>query len=237
MSKVIYLTIDDAPSSFMKDKVDYLLKRQIPALFYCRGEFLEEHLDQAVYAILNGFLLGNHSYSHPHFSTLTLDQAREEVVKTEQLLNMAYEKAKVIRPYKLFRFPFLDKGSQKSLEFAKALQELLKSMGFIKATFPRVNYQYYASLGKGIDAPWTYDAREYALFNESFMQKHQLYTVEDFLKRMERNLPEEGYGLSTKDSADIVLLHDFETTHHLFEPIVNKLSEMGVAFATPQFTP
>jgi peptidoglycan/xylan/chitin deacetylase (PgdA/CDA1 family) len=42
-TKIAYLTIDDSPSRFMRHKVDYLLSRGIPAIFYVRGEFVEQN--------------------------------------------------------------------------------------------------------------------------------------------------------------------------------------------------
>ena len=38
MKKQVYLTIDDAPTKYFKDKVDYLYKRKIPAIIFCVGE-------------------------------------------------------------------------------------------------------------------------------------------------------------------------------------------------------
>jgi peptidoglycan/xylan/chitin deacetylase (PgdA/CDA1 family) len=88
--KSIYLTIDDAPSSHLAEKVDFLRKEQIPAIFYCRGEYMLPHLDQLVYALKQGFFLGNHSYTHPYFSKIDLTQARDEILATEELLDKAY---------------------------------------------------------------------------------------------------------------------------------------------------
>jgi len=50
---------------------------------------------------------------------------------------------------------------------------------------------------------------------------------------MDQKNPEQGFGLSLNNSNDIVLLHDFEQTHHLFLPILNKLLEWNVEFCMP----
>lgn len=86
MAKIAYLTIDDSPSKDMKSKVDYLLAKSIPAIWFCRGEFMEQHLPHVTYAIENGFIIGNHSYTHPYFSTLSLAQCAQEISKTEQMI-------------------------------------------------------------------------------------------------------------------------------------------------------
>lgn len=226
--KRIYLTIDDAPSSYMKLKVDELFQKNIPAIWYCRGEYMQKHLDHVVYAINKGYLIGNHSYSHPYFSKISLEQAKEEILKTEELIQLAYEKAGTRRPYKLFRFPYLDKGESKNVFHKEQLQLLLKQMGFQRAVFDGIHYFYYKDrqLDIGIDAPWTFDAKEYALFNKDLDSNF-------FIQRMLQKDPEQGLGLSLHDSNDIVLLHDFEQTHHLFSPILSKLLEWNIEFGMP----
>ncbi|PWU16052.1 MAG: polysaccharide deacetylase [Chlamydiae bacterium] len=228
IKKRIYLTIDDAPSSYMSLKVDELVQKNIPAIWYCRGEYMHKHLDHVVYAINQGYLIGNHSYSHPYFSKISLEQAKDEILKTEELIQFAYEKADVQRPYKLFRFPYLDKGGSSNVLYKEQLQFLLKQLGFQKAIFDGIHYSYYKTqqLDIGIDAPWTFDAKEYALFN-----KH--LDCDFFIQRMIQKDPEQGLGLSLLNSSDIVLLHDFEQTHHLFSPMLNKLLEWNVEFCTP----
>jgi len=232
--KKIYLTVDDGPSCFMKEKIEFLCKKEIPALWYCRGEYIDNStIFHLVHAIKNNFIIANHSFSHPYFSTITLDQAKREILRTEQLIEKAHFLSGVPQQYKLFRFPFLDKGGKHE----HALQEFLKQEGFQQALFENITYKYYndANLEKGIDAPWTFDACEYALFSKKSMHKYGLFTVDDFIKRLHINSPEKGFGLLYKDSNDIVLLHDFNQTHLLFEPIMDCLRKLPVEFALPKF--
>ena len=74
---------------------------------------MEEYYCDIIYAINNGFIIGNHSYSHPHFSNIDFDQAIKEVTKTDSIINDLYNEAGVKRPAKLFRFPYGDKGNDK----------------------------------------------------------------------------------------------------------------------------
>lgn len=78
----IYLTIDDGPSQHTHKKVDYLKKHNIPAIWYARGEHIERYPDQLMYAITNGFLVGNHSYSHPYFSNISLEECIAQLILT-----------------------------------------------------------------------------------------------------------------------------------------------------------
>ena len=85
MEKIAYLVFDDSPSKDMKMKVDYLVLKKIPAIWFCI-EFLEQRPSYAVYAIEKGFIIGNHSYSHKHFSDLSLEQCYQEIEKTDKII-------------------------------------------------------------------------------------------------------------------------------------------------------
>jgi len=126
MKKKIYLTIDDSPSSSFRVNLDYLIKHNIPAVFFCIGNLMEAHWQDILYAIEQGYPIGNHSYTHPHFSDITLDAAKKEIEKTDLLIEKAYREAEVVDYDRLFRFPYGDKGDGKYgyqfMEFKKANQ-------------------------------------------------------------------------------------------------------------------
>jgi len=108
--KIAYLTIDDCPSIDMKRKVNFLLEKRIPAIWFCRGELLEKRQQVVIYAIRKGFVIGNHSYDHPHFSEIPLEECFRQIKVTDELIEAVYEKAGIERPAKVFRFPWGDKG-------------------------------------------------------------------------------------------------------------------------------
>lgn len=105
-----YLTIDDSPSPRMDDMVDSLARRNVPAVFFCRGDRLDQHFDSAVRAIQKGYVLANHSYSHPRSSTVTFDEFTAEIKRTQDIIDRAYKIAGVSGDPKLFRFPHMDRG-------------------------------------------------------------------------------------------------------------------------------
>ena len=191
---------------------------------------MEEHLSSIVYALERGFWIANHSYTHPYFSQLSLQEATEEILKTEQFIDRAHHLAGVPRSHKLFRFPFGDKGGGKNFfkiytgqekEHVDALQELLKREGFQKAFFEGINYEYYlkAGLDHYIDAPWTFDTKDYVVLSKHAQDKSGLHRIEDFLNRLNLNDPGNGLGLNDPQSNDIVILHDFEKTSFLLNPL------------------
>lgn len=42
MEKIVYLTIDDSPSIYMEEKINYLYSRNIPAIVFCIGNLIEK---------------------------------------------------------------------------------------------------------------------------------------------------------------------------------------------------
>lgn len=112
--KRVYLTIDDAPSKDFKDKVDFLYSRKISAIFFCIGENIKKYQENVAYAISKGFLIGNHSYYHAHFSDLSIDEGKESIRLTDQIIDETYKMAGIKRPIKVFRFPYFDRGGDNS---------------------------------------------------------------------------------------------------------------------------
>ena len=247
MKKIAYLTIDDSPSKDMTKKIDYLLSKGIPAIWFCRGNLIEKNPDKVIYAIKKGFIIGNHSYSHPHFSDLTLEECYREISKCDNLVEEIYEKAGVKRPAKFFRFPYGDKGGFKKItHFEKfegegkvrkeRIQKFLRNLKYVQPNFEGITYKYYTVMGllKDIDCFWTYDIMEYALQNPDKYKKYGIFTFEDVLKRMNRNEPEKMLGLNYSNSNEIILFHDHESSTKIFAPIIEKLIEKGIIFKLPR---
>lgn len=108
-----YLTIDDSPSKHTDELVDFLVARNIPAILYVRGEFLEDErmFLKIVRAIKKGMLIGNHSYAHERISVIGYDAQVKQILKTQQLIDDAYAVAGKNQPIKTFRFPHMDRGT------------------------------------------------------------------------------------------------------------------------------
>lgn len=106
-----YLTIDDSPSTRMDDLVDYLEKKGIPAIFFCRGDHLAENSASAIRALQKGFALANHAYSHQRSSKKDFTFIVDEIEKTQSVLDEIHAVAGVSQRGKYFRFPQLDRGT------------------------------------------------------------------------------------------------------------------------------
>jgi peptidoglycan/xylan/chitin deacetylase (PgdA/CDA1 family) len=106
-----YLTIDDSPSGETDALCAFLLEEKVPAILFCRGDRLEGNPDPVVRAIRNGFVVGNHAYSHRRASQIGFAEMTAEIARTDALIDAAYEKAGAARTAKYFRFPHMDRGA------------------------------------------------------------------------------------------------------------------------------
>lgn len=225
MSKVVYLTIDDGPSNDFQMKVDFLLKNNILAILFCRGDSLSEHKEDVVYAIKKGFVIGNHAYDHSFFSKLTLEQCYEQILNTDKLIYQLYQLADVVRPMKMFRFPFGDKGGKNESD----LQSFLKNQGFQQPLFNNIKYEWY--LRNDVDVFWTFDTKDWGLIEDV----PDIKSVDDVILRLKDENPVEGGSLLNSDSDDIILIHDHEQTTVEFFQIIYEMLKMDLEFKLPSF--
>jgi peptidoglycan/xylan/chitin deacetylase (PgdA/CDA1 family) len=94
----------------MHDLTSHLSEKGIPAIFYCRGDRLQENPAAAIRAIQKGFILANHATNHQRSSQKDLDWIIEDIDHCERLLDDLYAQAKIAKKGKYFRFPHVDRG-------------------------------------------------------------------------------------------------------------------------------
>lgn len=224
-AKRAWLTIDDAPAQDFALRVDELEARGIRAIWFCLGELLEQYPEQAEYAVRNGHILGNHSYNHPAFSQISLDEAREQIERTERLLDEIYRRAGVPRPAKLFRFPFLDDGGDEKRD---ALQTLLREMGFEPPGFSGITYEWWKRNGhhERIDVACTYDTWDWKLREGSEM-------LPELLARMDEHEPGHGRGLNEAPGSNEVIMMHAWIPLEAFCLLLDKLQTKPLRFEPP----
>jgi len=102
--KNIALTFDACPSSmhhgFDARIVKTLVDSGVPTTFFLTGKWIVKHRSKVKkLASVPIFELGNHSYSHPHCTTISDDSIRQELEQTESLLkSIAGTSPKLFRP-------------------------------------------------------------------------------------------------------------------------------------------
>ncbi len=225
------LTIDDIPSRNTPDIVDFLKKKGIKAILFATGENLERYPAEAQYAVKNGMIVGNHSYSHRAFSALTMEEGVEEIERCEAALDKLYEDSGVPRVFRPLRFPYGDKGGGNK----DALQQYLREKKFSKVDDTAIPYPWWREnhLNTDIDTFWTYDFEEYRLHMEAD------FTPEDVWAKMRDAHPDRGAALLGENNRHILLLHAHDETEDkmpgYYRQIVVFLLEHGVVFDEPSF--
>lgn len=247
MKKAI-LTIDDAPSIDFDNKIAFLKDHHVPAVFFCTGSLIPKRERSLVEAIRAGFILGNHSYNHHHFSKLSLKNCEKEITKASVLIDQVYEMAGVERPVKWFRFPYGDKGdgrmgnifepeTRRGKARKDAIQEILANHGYTFVLQDWLTYKIFvdSDIKNDIDWTWTFDLMEWSMSMSKPMMN--LSSVEHILKRMEEMNPSdcrgvwsEAHWLGDPFSPEIILTHDHGENGAFFESLIKKMLSQGIEF-------
>lgn len=99
-TKKIALTFDDGPHPVYTEQMLQLLdKEQISATFFLLGQNVEEYGDLVREIAAKGHLIGNHTYHHVQITTLSTEQACEEISRTNELIEQLTGKGtEYVRP-------------------------------------------------------------------------------------------------------------------------------------------
>ncbi len=225
------LTIDDFSSKNTPAIVDYLKEKGIKVIFFAAGQNVERYYEEALYAVKNGMIVGNHSYSHPAFSSLSMEACIGEIEKCERVLDKLYQDSGVERIFRPFRFPYGDKGGDNK----DSLQKYLREKGFHKVDDRHISYSWWKENGldRDIDTFWTFDFGEYNIRPDSG------FTRESVWERMHDPEPKSGAALFGENNRHILLLHAHDETEEMlpeyYKLFVEHLLENGLTFDEPGF--
>ena len=225
------LTIDDIASKNTPAIVDYLKEKGIRPIFFATGKNVEKYYEEALYVLKNGMLVGNHSYSHPAFSSLTLEEGIKEIGACERVLEKLYQDAGVERKFRPFRFPYGDKGGVNKA----VLQAYLKENGFHKVADTHIPYPWWKEyhLNTDIDTFWTFDFAEYNIRPGSDFTKDSVWA------RIYDTNPPTGAVLFGENNRHIILLHAHDETEEMlpeyYKLFIEHLLEHGLIFDKPEF--
>jgi peptidoglycan/xylan/chitin deacetylase (PgdA/CDA1 family) len=88
------------PAGYDASIVDVLQRYEIPATFFLGGDWMRTHPEETRLLASNPkFELGNHSWSHADFTTLTAEQMAQELETTQDLLfKLTGKHARLFRP-------------------------------------------------------------------------------------------------------------------------------------------
>ena len=112
-SKKIAITFDDGPSNKSKELVDLLEELDIVATFFILGCNASKYKEELKYIYAHGHEIGNHSYSHPDFKKITIEEMEASCIQlrnwseknTLTFISTAFRKMGFLsRPAKRFSF-------------------------------------------------------------------------------------------------------------------------------------
>jgi peptidoglycan/xylan/chitin deacetylase (PgdA/CDA1 family) len=161
----VTLVLDDAPSDATPDLLNRLESGGHRGVLFVIGANIAGREAILVEAVRRGFALGNHSFSHPQFSEIGVEAARGEIQRTEALIETLYARARLPRPGRWFRFPYLDTGGD---DF-EAIQTLLRDLGFRRP--PALDARLAPEALARIDWPSTLLTRDWALPGEAAVRQ------------------------------------------------------------------
>ncbi|MFH1112399.1 MAG: polysaccharide deacetylase family protein [Pseudomonadota bacterium] len=133
-SRELFLTFDDGPLDCTGKILDILAETGQKATFFVIGRNLTDGKLRklAIRALEEGHDIGNHSYSHPGFSSISADRAASEILKAHTLIEKVVREAGVNpeRQNLYFRFPFGDGGNAWNY---RTIQNTLDELGYGEA--------------------------------------------------------------------------------------------------------
>jgi probable sporulation protein (polysaccharide deacetylase family) len=76
-------------NEYLSEMLATLKKHNISVSFFLEGNWVKKNPDLAKMIVSSGHEVGNHSYSHPDMKQLTASRAREQMVKTNEIIEAA----------------------------------------------------------------------------------------------------------------------------------------------------
>lgn len=107
--KLVALTFDAGSSAHPVPAIlQALAQHNVRSTFFLTGQWIERHPEAARQIVEAGHELGNHSWSHPPFTSLSSEQIREQLRRTEEIAMRVC--GRTTKP--LFRPPFGDRDER-----------------------------------------------------------------------------------------------------------------------------
>jgi peptidoglycan/xylan/chitin deacetylase (PgdA/CDA1 family) len=201
-----------------------LKKQKAPAVGFVNERMLEApgqreaRIDLLRQWVKSGMMLGNHTYSHPDFNRLTVEQFQEEIVKgdvvTRQLMRSR-------QPYQLyFRHPMTHTGDTR--EKKEAVENFLTARGYkitphtIENSDFVFNVGYVMALQKGDEA-----------LAKRLREEYLNYTIAatEFAEKISPQV----FG---REIPQLLIIHVNDITADSLDEMLRRFAERGYKFAT-----
>src|SRR5699024_8593667 len=85
--KEIYLTFDNGyEQGYTEEVLDVLNNEKVPATFFVTGHYVKTAPELVKRMAEEGHIIGNHSYSHPDFTTMSKEEMKKELDQLEKVV-------------------------------------------------------------------------------------------------------------------------------------------------------
>lgn len=138
--KTIYLTFDEGYENGYTNRIlDTLKEKNVPAAFFCTGDYIKKNDDIIKRMIAEGHIVGNHTWNHKTMPNVQSDsEFKEELIKFDDYMMENYK-----TEITYFRYP--------NGEFSEKTLNMVKDMGY-KTVFWSLAYKdWEKDVVKGTD--------------------------------------------------------------------------------------
>ncbi len=201
-----------------------LKKHKVPAVAFVNERMLETpgqreaRIDLLRQWVKSGMILGNHTYSHPDFNSLTVEQFEEEIVKGDVV---SRELMRSRQPYQLyFRHPMTHTGDTR--EKKEAIENFLMARGY-KVTPHTIensdfvfNVGYVGAVQKGDEA-----------LAKRLREEYLNYTIAatEFAEKISPQI----FG---REIPQLLIIHANDITADSLDEMLGRFAERGYKFVT-----
>ena len=228
----IAITIDDLPvhapfppdvtANQVNDQMVTALKSAgVPAIGFVNGVGVEQH-PETIKALRDwraaGFVLGNHTWSHPHLSQLTLAQFEEEVSKGEPMLAELDGKT----DWRWLRYPFLDEGKDEAQRIAA--RQILARHGY-KVADVTIGFGDWAFTGAWARCHAAGDTTSVAELERMYL---------DAAKESISDARGTAHALYGRDIPYVLLMHVSAMSAHMMPKVIQLYRDAGFRFVSIQ---
>jgi len=129
----VLFTIDDWPSKYMLDIAKTLDASYHQWIFFIVGKGITKKTKQDIITVIKMWHhIWNHSFSHPNFHTLSFQQAKDQIIKSDALIAELYKEAGIPQWKKYIRYPF---GNNPPIAYRNEFNIFLDSLWYEKPMY------------------------------------------------------------------------------------------------------
>jgi len=236
-TRTMAVTIDDLPYVRMSDApylpsartattkiLSTLKKHNVPALGFVNefqldfGNQRDARIDLLRDWVKNGMMLGNHTYAHPDFNQLTVEQFEAQIEKGDVVTLQLMQSR---RPYQLyFRHPMTHTGD--TLEKKEAIEKFLAARGYKVTPHTIENSDFIFNVGYA-QAVQKGDMALAKRLRDAYLEL--TFAATEFAEKISPQLFE-------REIPQILLIHANDINADCLDEMLHKFEQRGYKFVT-----